>query len=99
MPRVLRTPAAEADLTDIAYYIAIEAGRPLSADANIDELLAKCAVYAREPLLGSAAPELGTEYRIFGFKRWIVIYRPIDDGIEVMRIVDGSRDYPTLLQN
>ncbi len=101
MPRVFRTPAAEADLADIAYHIAVEDGRPLTADRNIDELIAKCETYAQNPLLGTAVPELGNDYcdyRIFAFKRWIVFYRPIDDGIDVMRIVDGSRDYPTLFR-
>lgn len=96
MPRVLRTPAAEEDLCDIAYHIAVEDGRPITAEGNIDELIAKCDTFSQSPLLGTAAPELGEDYRIFPFKRWIVIYRPIDDGIEVMRIVDGSRDYPKL---
>lgn len=96
MPRVLRTPAAEADLVDIAYHVAVADGRPLTADRIIDEMLARCETYGHNPLLGSAAPELGEDYRIFPVKRWVVIYRPIDDGIEVMRIVDGSRDYPTL---
>ncbi len=98
MPRVFRTPAAEADLADIAYHIAVEDGRPLTADRNIDELIAKCEAYAQNPFLGTAVPELGEDYRIFAFKRWIVIYRPIDDGVDVMRIVDGSREYPTLFR-
>ena len=99
MPRVIRTDAAEQDLRDIAYYIAVEDGRPLTADRNIDELIAKCDTYAASPLFGTATPELGESYRVFPFKRWIVIYRPIDDGINAMRIVDGSRDCRTLFQN
>ena len=35
--------------------------------------------------------------RTFLHKRYIIVYRPLDDGIEVMRVLDGSRDFPTLL--
>jgi len=32
-------------------------------------------------------------FRVFTHKRWVVVFRPIDNGIEVMRILDGSRDF------
>jgi len=69
MARVLRTLAAEADLEDIAYHIAVEDGRPLTADRIIDELIATCDTYAQNPLLGVATPELGADYRVFRYKR------------------------------
>ena len=94
MPRLIRTPAAEEDLLEIAYYIAVEQGRPLTAERVVDELHAKCLQYAANPMIGTAAPALGADYRFFHCKRWVIIYRPIADGIEVMRIVDGARDYP-----
>jgi toxin ParE1/3/4 len=94
MPRLIRTPAAEADLLEIAYYIAVEQGRPQTAEKVIDDLIAKCGEYAASPRIGEAKPALGADYRIFHFKRWVVIYRSLADGIEVMRIVDGARDYP-----
>lgn len=94
MPRLIRTPAAEDDLLEIAYYIAVEQGRPQTAERVIDGIISKCGEYAASPLIGEARPALGADYRVFHFKRWVVIYHPIADGIEVMRIVDGSRDYP-----
>ena len=94
MPRLIRTPAAEDDLQEIAHYIAVEQGRPQTAERVIDDLIAKCGEYAASPLVGTAAKTLGADYRLFHFKRWVIIYRPLVDGIEVMRIVDGARDYP-----
>lgn len=96
MPRLLRTPSAEEDLLEIAHYIAVEQQRPLTAERLIDEMIGKCGEYAATPQGGAAVPHLGDGYRIFHFKRWVVIYLPIDDGIEVLRIVDGARDYPRL---
>ena len=98
MPQAIRTPSAEQDLRDIAYYIAVKDGRPLTADRVVDGIIAKCEEYAGKPNLGTAAPDLGKGFRLFRFKRWVIIYRAIDDGIEILRIVDGARDYPSLFR-
>lgn len=97
MPQAVRTLAAESDLLELSHFIAIDQRRPATAERLIDELVEKCTLYATNPTLGIAAPHLGVDFRIFRFKRWVVIYRPIDVGIEVLRIVDGARDYPSLL--
>ena len=57
-------------------------------------------------------PELGSEWltsrarhagvrtwTIRGFKNHVIIYRPIEDGIEVIRVVHGSRDLDRLLSD
>ncbi len=96
MPRAVRTLAAEADLLDLAHFLAVQQRRPATAERLIDQLIEKCNLYSANPTLGIAAANLGADYRLFRFKRWVVVYRPIDDGIEVLRIVNGARDYPTL---
>jgi plasmid stabilization system protein ParE len=47
-------------------------------------------------VIGTARPDLGELHRIFTHKRWVIIFRPIAGGIEVLRVLDGSRDYPRL---
>ncbi len=96
MANVAWTPAAKTDLADLAHYIAYEDRRPITADRIVDEIIAKCDSYAVQPLTGIATPHLGDDYRRFVCKRWVIIYRPITDGIEVLRILDSARDYPTL---
>jgi len=96
MPRALRTNAAEHDLDEIAWYLAVHENRPQIAYKNIDEIISKCDLLASNPLLGTAKPEFGNNYRAFSHKRWVIIFRSIKEGIEVMRIVDGSRDYPKI---
>ena len=96
MPRVLWTPRAERHVEDIAYYIAVEDGRPLTAEKIVREIHDKCRLYAANPLLGTARPEFGASYRAFRHKRWVIIYGPLDDGIVVEAVFDASRDYPTL---
>ena len=96
MSRVERTPAAEQDLRDIGYYIGVEQHRPSTAEAILREIDAQCRTYSTKPLMGTPRPDLGQGYRVIHHKRWVIIYQPIDDGIEVLRIVDGARDYPSL---
>ena len=96
MATVVRTPAAEADLEEIGYHIAITEQRPEIARNNLEGIVAACELYAENPRLGQRMEKLGAECRIFRFKRWVVVYRPTSGGIEVLRIVDGARDYARL---
>ena len=96
MPRVIRTPAAARDLDQIFDYIAIQGGRPATAEKLIRDLADKCQLYATQPGMGTARPDLGEAFRVFSHKRYVVVYRPLADGIEVLRVVDGARDYPSL---
>lgn len=37
-------------------------------------------------------------FRVTGFEKILILYRPIDDGIEVLRIVHGSRNVQRLIR-
>ncbi|MCA9099553.1 MAG: type II toxin-antitoxin system RelE/ParE family toxin [Planctomycetales bacterium] len=50
-------------------------------------------MYAANQLAGEARPDIGDNVRVFSFERWVVFFRPIDEGIEVLSVVDGARDY------
>ncbi|MBX3427376.1 MAG: type II toxin-antitoxin system RelE/ParE family toxin [Pirellulales bacterium] len=99
MAYAVRTPAAEQDLQEIALFIAVEQARPLAAERVVENLVAKCNEYAAHPLIGEARPDLGLNIRCFPAQRWIVVYRPTSEGIEVMRILDAARDYPALFDD
>lgn len=96
MPRALWTPRAASHLEEIACYIAVDDGRPLTADKIVREIHEKCQRYATNPLLGTPRPDLGTTCRAFSHKRWIIIYEPLEDGIVVEAVFDAVRDYPRL---
>jgi plasmid stabilization system protein ParE len=81
----------------IAYYIAIKDGRPLVADKIVDEIIDKCDAYSNVPgEIGTPAPHLGDGYRVFHHKRWVIVFRYRGQDLEVLRIVDGARDYSKL---
>ena len=43
-----------------------------------------------------ARPDLGEVIRIFSFGNYVIICRPIDDGIDVLRVIEGHREFPAL---
>jgi len=97
MPQAQWSLEAKADLIDVAYYLGVEQGKPLTADKIVDGALELANTIAGQPFLGQACSDLGEGYRIFPYKkRWIIIYRPIDDGIYIIRFINGSRDYDKL---
>ena len=98
MARANWTPRAEAHLEEIAYHIAVEDGRPLTAERIVVEIHDKCQLYAEHPLQGEARPDLREAYRILRHKRWVIVYIPCDDGIVVEAVFDGARDYPKVFR-
>lgn len=96
------TPEAENDLEEILLHLVLEKQSPLIADRMATEISQACDSYsesfAKGHVLGTAQPNFGKGYRIFRVKAWIIIFRPIDHGIEVMRIFHGSQDYPRLFR-
>ena len=91
-----RTEAADNDLREIAFHIGVESGRPATAGKIIDEIIDCCDQIAElSPLsqLGTAASELGRGIRLFTHRRWVIIFRYLDEGVLILRIADGSQDY------
>lgn len=104
MPTVRKSAAAENDLLEIYLYVGRENSSPVAAEKLLLAIDKKCHVYAAHPEMGSARSDLGEGIRIFpcGTKtnprEWIVIYRPIDGGIELLRVFRGKQDYPNLFR-
>jgi len=102
MPIVRRSSAAENDLLEIYLFIGRENHSPAAAERLLLSIDQKCREYASYPEMGTARPDLGPRIRIFpcGTKsnprEWVAIYRPIEDGIELLRIFRGKQDYPNL---
>lgn|SRR5476651_1202431 len=97
MPQAIWSPEAERDAEDIAFYIGVQDGRPITAENVVRGLHELCNLIATQPAMGEAHSEFSMDCRIFPYKnRWIILYRPVDNGIQVMRVVDGSRDFDQL---
>ena len=97
---VLRTPAASADLREISDYIGVENQSPVAAHKFLDDFEEKCLAYANQPEMGGPRSELGDELRSFTFKKnYVVVFQPYENGIEILRVIHGARDYPTLFDD
>ena len=71
----------------------------MTADRFIRDLHSKFQQYAHQREMGEPRPDLGEGLRSFAFmKNYVVIYRPLKDGIDVLRVFHGARDYPTLFR-
>lgn len=90
MPRFIRTQRARQDLIDIWRYIA--PNNPAAADALLDRIDEKCALLARNPRLGAERSDIrpGLRYLVVG--EYLILYRIIEHGIEIVRVVHGRRD-------
>ena len=81
---------AEDDLLGIWLYIAEDdqhaATRVLQ---SIDE---KCRMLAENSKLGPARPDIAPDMRYFVVGSYLIMYREIETGIEVVRVLHGARN-------
>ena len=96
VPTILRTSQAHLDLVEIAVRIAGE--HPTAADRWLDLIDKKCQLLARMPELGRKRPDLARELRSLPVGNYVIFYRPMDDGIQVIRVLHGVRDLPPLFE-
>lgn len=89
-------PRARNDLLGIAADIATRSGSVEVADRFIDRINSRCNLQATCPLIGELRPDLAPDVRqcLVGF--YLIFYRPVNDGIEVLRVLHGSRDIPNV---
>lgn len=93
--KLVFTPLAIGDLHEILTYIAQR--RPRTARAVVKRIREKCEFLASQLLLGEKLPMFGDNLRCFPIERWIIFYRVNESTVEIHRILDGARDWPSLL--
>jgi toxin ParE1/3/4 len=102
-PRILKKPQVEFDLIDHYSFIARDKQEP--ADRFLRAAAETFALLAANPLAGqtwsSPHPEL-VDVRVFSmpkaFRNYLVFYRPIDAGVEILTVVHGSRDLAMIVE-
>ena len=92
MAHVVRRPRARQDLVEIWLYIAEESGEP-RADRYLRRLNDVVSYLAQQPLMGRKRPEILEEgIRSFPAESHVIFYIAIEDGIELIRVIQGSQD-------
>ncbi len=88
--RLFRTRRARQDLIEIWEHIA--ADNPSAADALLDRIDDACSRLIDHPRIGPARDDIrpGLRYLVVG--DYVALYRVIDEGVEIVRVVHGRRD-------
>lgn len=92
--RVRFLPEARTDLHQIWDYIAeddVEAATRL-----VDLVEEKCTLLARLPDIGRVRDELAQGLRSFPVGKYVIFYRRVKSGIEIVRVLSSWRDIPAL---
>jgi toxin ParE1/3/4 len=96
MPVVHRSPLAEQDYRAIWRYIAGD--NPDAADRLLLRIDSKLDLYALNPTMGRARDILAPGLRSFPVGDYLVFYRTIPDGIELVRVLHGARQLENLFK-
>ncbi|MCI0439693.1 MAG: type II toxin-antitoxin system RelE/ParE family toxin [Chloroflexi bacterium] len=94
MPQVIRTPEARTDLVQIWLYIAQNSAS--AADRILDNINRVSELIASQPFMGRSREELAPGLRSFPVGNYMIFYRSVEDGIEVVRVINAARDIESL---
>ncbi len=90
MPKFILSPLANSDLQDIWKYISEYS--ETAANKFILDISKKCDLLANNKQIGKRQDRFIIEMRMFPFKKYHIYYFPNDEGVEIYRVLHGSRD-------
>ena len=96
MSQLRISPRASSDLIEIWTYIADDS--VANADAFIDKLYQAIQALGRQPGSGRHREELGPGIQSFPFGRYIIFYRAVTSGIEIVRVLHSARDIENIFE-
>ena len=96
MSHFVLTPAAEGDLLKIIEYLEGESlDAVLKVVDALDEAMQRL---AENPGIGHVRPDLtGEHVRFWSVFKYLVIYRPETEPLEIVRVLHGRRDVKRIL--
>ncbi|SRR5713101_5674067 len=96
MSRLFLSPRANTDLVDIWNYIASDS--EAHADAFIDKLDETLRLIAKQPGIGRRRDGLVWGIQSFPVANYIIFYRAVSRGVEVVRVLHASRDIEAIFR-
>jgi toxin ParE1/3/4 len=97
MSRYLLNVLASRDLSEIADYFEstnLEAGERFFREFN-----RKCQQLVAFTTIGKSYAEIRLDLRGLSFEGYIIFYRILDDGVEILRVLSGRRNFPDFFQD
>src|SRR5712692_6745894 len=101
--RIHKTPQAERDVLAIASFIAED--NLEAAERFLDAAEETLTLLASMPLMGRACAFQHPDahglrlWRVRGFERYLIFYRPIEGDIDVIRVLHAARDIDSLFED
>ncbi|WNJ89559.1 type II toxin-antitoxin system RelE/ParE family toxin [Bosea sp. 685] len=93
MRRLRYNDAARDDLLAIARYIRLSSGNSEIARSFVSSLRIQCEKIAALPgTIGRTRSELRSDLRSFAFKGYVILFRYVEDTVEVVNILERHRD-------
>ena len=103
MSRIIRRQVARFDLVEIVHYY-IRKGTPatarrfrIQAETTFQRLASMPGLGARYDHENPALADLRC-FPISHFKKFLVFYRPVENAIEIVRVLHGAREVSRILQ-
>lgn len=87
---IARSRKARADLIELALFYGERSA--VAASKLLDRMEDAARLLESHPPAGRARPELRQDLRSFPVRPLVVYYLPRADGIEIVRVLHGSRD-------
>ena len=97
MTMVVKSKKAKSDLLSIWAFIAEDS--PAAADRLLDTIGQKCNLLGENSQLGQSRFDIAPEMRYFPVKNYLILYKEQPVGIEIVRVLHGSRDLNTIFHS
>lgn len=96
MAKIIVAPSAENDLEEIWDYFSDKSVD--SAKRLIKELGQKFDLLSENPAIGRNHDEYIVSLRSFPHKKYVIFYFPIENGVEIYRVLHGARNIEDLFE-
>jgi toxin ParE1/3/4 len=97
MPTLMRLsvrPEAKSDIRSVTRYIARD--NPRAAERWFNDIYEKCGKLSKMPRMGVARPDIRSDLRTLPFGNYLIFYREIKGGVEIVRVLHGARDWENM---
>lgn len=94
MKKLITSPPARRDLTEIWTYIAED--NPANATQFLRKIEAKCLMLLNHPLSGKDRSELLRGMRSLPVGNYIIFYRTASESLEIVRVLHAARDISSI---
>jgi len=92
VPRVIYALEAELDLLDIVDFISRD--KPKTARLWLQRIRETCQTLSAHPNVGEVGSRVGyLDCRSFSVGNYVIFFRSMNDGMEVVRVIHGSRNF------